>query len=498
MQAGINDNEDKIFAEDITYPDKFAVLNRLVLRDLNNYRDLSGQNFFSLFSKRDIANYLKRPERHERELRRAVRFIYNASSHFRRIIQYFVGLTDLSYIVEAYKIDPKRASERIVRNNYRRVVNTLSSMSIKTQFPKILTVVLREDVFYGTMWVTPDDIVIQQLPSEFCAISSVEGKVCNVSFNFIYFDRYPYRINNYPPEFKEKYDQYRNGRFLNPWIELDSPTSFAIKCNTDILRYAIPPFIGVLRDIYELEDYKKLKLAKTALDNYAMLVMNLPLTDEGEWGIDYNKAMGFYGNLDKVTPDEIGTVLSPMKIDKISFERSRDNDKDTITNAERNLFTAAGVSSLLFNSDSPSANALLLSIKVDQTFTYGIVKSIQDVINRYIQAQSYGKNFKVNFLDVSTFNRKEVGEAYLKAATYGLPTICAYAASQGIGQAELDSMSYLEGTVLGLQDMFRQIVSSTQVSADEINSNPQGAPEKDPSELTDSGEQSSEQKDNWG
>ena len=38
-------------------------------------------------------------------------------------------------------------------------------MSIKTQFPKILTVCLREDTFYGTMWVTNDNITIQQLPS---------------------------------------------------------------------------------------------------------------------------------------------------------------------------------------------------------------------------------------------------------------------------------------------------------------------------------------------
>ena len=66
--------------------------------------------------------------------------------------------------------------------------------------------------------------------------------------------------------------------------------------------------------------------------------------------------------------------------------------------------------------------------------TYGIVKSIEDMVNRYIQSLPYGKNFRVNFLDVSPFNRKEVGDAYLKAASYGLPTISAYAASQGIGQ----------------------------------------------------------------
>ena len=141
----------------------------------------------------------------------------------------------------------------------------------------------------------------------------------------------------------------------------------------------------------------------------------------------------------------------------------------------------------------------MLSIRADQAITYGIVKSIEDVINRYIQSFNFGKNFHVNFLDVSPFNRKEVGDAYLKAASYGLPTVSAYAASQGIGQAELDAMSFLEGHVLKLQDMFRPLRSSTQMTSSELDEEKQpGRPEKDMGELTDSGEQSQEDKDDWG
>lgn len=477
---------------------KFALLNKLITRDLNNYRN---KPTFSLFTKDDITKYLSNPYVYEKQLRKAVIYIYGASPHFRRLIQYFVGLSDLSYIVEPYRIDPKKANARIVNNNYRRVLNMLSSMSIKTQFPKILTVCLREDVFYGTTWVTADNITIQQLPSDYCQISSVEGNVPNVTFDFSYFDVHSSLLDYYPPEFRTKYGQYRNNR-ISRWIELDSPYSFAIKVNTDILDYAIPPFAGILREIYELEDYRQLKLTKTALENYAMLAMKLPMQDDGSWGIDLDKAKEFWRNLDAVLPEEVGSVLTPMPIDKISFERTHTGDTDTIADAEQNLFTAAGVSSLLFNNDKASANALLLSIKADQSITFGIVKSIEDAVNRIIQEQSYGKNFKVNFLDVSPFNRKEVGDAYLKAATYGLPTISAYAASQGIGQAELDCMSFLEGTVLKLPDLFRPIQSSTQMSAADLESKAAtdegGAPTKEVGELSDSGEQSSEDKDDWG
>lgn len=478
--------------------EKFAVLNRLITRDLNSN---TSTPTFSLYSKDDITTYLSNPYTYEKQLRRAVTYIYGASPHFRRLIQYFVGLSDLCYIVEPYRIDPKRANLRTVNNNYRKVLNMLTSMSIKTQCPKILTVVLREDTFYGTLWVTNDNITIQQLPSEYCSISSIEGNVLNVTFDFSYFDSHSNMLQYYPPEFTTKYNTYRNQR-MSKWIELDSPTSFAIKCNTDILDYSIPPFAGILREIYDIEGYKQLKLAKTALENYAMLSMTLPVNEDGDWGIDLDKAKDFWRNLDAVLPEEVGSVLTPMPLHKISFERSNAGDTNTIADAEQNLFTAAGVSSLLFNNEKASANALLLSIKADQSITYGIVKSIEDVINRFIQSQSYGKNFRINFLDVSPYNRKEVGDAYLKSASYGLPTISMYAASQGLGQAELDSMSFLETQVLGLQDLFRPIQNSAQMSGSDLDNNAAtddgGAPTKDIGELTDSGEQSSEQKDDWG
>lgn len=491
-QRGTEKNKDADFSGYIGISERFAILNRLITRDLNNNRNTPT---FSLYTKDDITKYLSNPYKYEKQLRRAVIYIYGASPHFRRLIQYFVGLSDLSYIVEPYKIDPKKANVKTTNSNYRKVLNLLSSMSIKTQFPKILTVCLREDVFYGTAWITNDSVTIQQLPSDYCQISSVEGNVPNVTFDFSYFDTHNNLLAYYPAEFRTKYNKYKTNRTVR-WIELDAPNSFAIKCNNDILDYAIPPFAGILREIYELEDYRQLKLTKTALENYAMLAMKLPMEEDGSWGIDLDKAKEFWRNLDAVLPEEVGSVLTPMPIDKISFERTHTGDTDTISDAEQNLFTAAGVSSLLFNNEKASANALLLSIKADQSITYGIVKSIEDAVNRIVQAQSYGKNFTVNFLDVSPFNRKEVGDAYLKAASYGLPTISAYAASQGIGQAELDGMSFLEGQVLRLQDMFRPIQSSTQMSSSDLDSNAAtdegGAPTKSVGEITESGEQNQE------
>ena len=477
----------------IRITDKFATINKLITRDLNN--NVSTPTF-SLYSKDDITTYLSNPYTYEKQLRGAVTYIYGASSHFRRLIQYFAGLTDLSYIVSPYKIDPKSVNGKTLGRNYRKVLNTLSSMDIKTQFPKILTVCLREDTFYGTLWVTNDKITVQQLPSDYCSISTIEGNVANVTFDFSYFDSRGGLLNFYPKEFSTKYAIYQKKR-TNRWIELDSPTSFAIKCNNDILDYAIPPFAGILREIYEIEDYKQLKVTKTSLENYAMIVMSLGIDNEGNWQIDLDRAKEFWRNLDAVLPDEIGSILTPMPVTKIGFEKANTASADTVSEAEQHMFSAAGVSSLLFNNEKASANALSLSIKADQAITYGIVKSIEDMVNRFIQSQGYGKNFKVNFLDVSPFNRKEVGDMYLKAAQYGLPTVTMYAASQGLGQAELDSMNFLENDILEIKKLFIPLQSSsTQSGSASAESKGAtdvgGAPPKEDDQLSESGIQNRE------
>ena len=149
-----------------------------------------------------------------------------------------------------------------------------------------------------------------------------------------------------------------------------------------------------------------------------------------------------------------------------------------------------------------SANALLVSIKADQAITFSIVQSIEAVMNRYIQAQSFGKTFRIEFLDVSPYNEKEISDEYLKGCQYGAPMISRYCSSIGVKQDELETMNYLEVDVLQLPDKFKPLVNSAQVSTTSTDTdNAGGRPRKDDTELTDSGAQSREdgvEDGDWG
>ncbi len=178
-------------------PQRFAAINKMIMRDLNNQRESPS---FYLYNKDKIAQFLKNPYKYEKQLRHAVIYMYGASSHFRRLIQYFVSLSDLAYVVSPFKIDTSTANKKTVYRNYRRVLNLLASMDVKNSFEKILTVCFREDVFYGTIRETTDSTIIQQLPSDYCAISTVEDNVLNVTFDFSYFSSRSEYLDLYPEE----------------------------------------------------------------------------------------------------------------------------------------------------------------------------------------------------------------------------------------------------------------------------------------------------------
>ena len=107
------------------------------------------------------------------------------------------------------------------------------------------------------------------------------------------------------------------------------------------------------------------------------------------------------------------------------------------------------------------------------------------------RSQSYGKNFKVTFLNCSMYNSKELGDSYLKACQYGLPMVSYYCASQGLSQSDMDCMNFLEDEVLDIKSRFIPLQSSNTQSSKST-----GEPGRDKipiEELSPSGEESREE-----
>ena len=455
----------------------FSTLAKIMYRDLNNSTKTES---FSKYTKDQIATYIKDPVANERQLRDAIRMMYNISPHFWRLVQYMAQLCDLYYVVSQISFgDDENADDSLEK--YQKTSAFLAGSDIKVQTERILTTCFREDVCYCTTWVTKDGMSFQILDPNYCKIASYEKNCWNVAYDFSYFDMYGEELKLFPKEFQTKYNQYQKDT-TNKWIELDSPYSFAIKVNDD-LTYVLPPFVGILRAIYDIEDYKDLSLTSAEKEIYSLLVMKLGVNNNGEWLLDFSKAKEFWENLDSVLPANFGSVLTPMDIDKITFEPTASAQRDKVAESEQHLWDAAGVSSLIFSGSSTSSRALEISGMADESLTWGVVKRIGVAINRILQKQSFAKNYRMIFLPCGRYTRDSYQKSLVGVLQYGPPVITPLMATMGLEPLYAMGLNHIESNVLKLNERFTPLQSSNTMS-----SKGTGRPESD--NVSDEGERS--------
>ena len=464
---------DQLYA--LRNPAWFAGATKLIYKDLNNS---TRSDTFYQYTKDQIATFIQDPSTNEQQLRAAVVNLYHASSHFRRLIKYFAGLTNWSYVVSPINVSEQTDVAKL-KEDYQKTVELLSGTNIRSQGAEAITVALREDSYFATAIISNDNVIsLQQLDSNYCKIASSEDNVFNVSFDFSYFDTSPDDLQLYPKEFTTKYRKYQSDS-QNKWIELDSPTSFAIKCNSDFPTYSVPPFVGVLREVYDLEDYKALKLSKTELENYAVLVLENEKKD-GKWTLPLTQAVEFANNLGNAVPEQVGVIATPMKVDKIDFENSGTAESDKITESEKHLWASAGVSGQVFSSESNSSRALELSIMADQALTWEIANRFSLAINRILHAQSFGANFSMVLMDVSRYNQKDMMSTLTSTTQYGFPTRSLVLAVAGVEPVYMTGLNYLETQILDFPNTFIPLRSSNTASSGTV-----GAPTLDDSDASD-------------
>ena len=468
---------------------KYANLAGIKLRDLENNKDYNPT--YRKYTKSQIISYLENPASYEQQLRQMSQYLFNISNYYRRLIQYFAGMSTFSYIVVPYGVDySKNVNLNKFRKGYYAVTNQLEKMNIRHEFSRALMVAFRDDIYY--VWETNDSYTFQQLDADYCKISSIEDGVYNFAFNFGYFDSNKERLPNFPPEFTTMYNAYKADNKLK-WQELPSENSVCLKVNEQSY-VPVPPFVSLFSALADIEDYRAISKDASEVNNYKALCLEIPTGGDGTFLIDYDLCKEFYDMMCNVLPENIGAFMSPMKVTDWNFEKSGAvSGTDEVAAAENSMWQQAGVNKILFGGgEDPSSSTLNLSTINDQMIVFMMMRQIERWINRKLKSVSSSVKFKINILDVTYFNRVEMHNQYLKDGQYGLPVRSAIMATAGYSPSDLENLSYLENTVLELNKNEVPLTSSnTQSAADNEGGRPTNKSEGLP--LTDSGENSQEQ-----
>ena len=482
---------------------QFARLKNAIVQDL--YRGNKENSYiYKKYPKHKFLSWMDRPKWHERELRELSCYLYDASSHYRRLVDYFANILYYNYIIIPTNLSYEKngINKKKYIKNYLKIVNLADKYNFERICRKMIKIAIRDGVFFGLCYESENSFFIQKFNSNYARIAEVEGGSFVYKMDLNYFSNKEYLLDSYGEEIKNAYYSYKGIKNIKPpnkskrWFA--PPNGICIKVDETDQVHSLPLFMGLLDSIYDIEDYKLLKKAKTENDNYIALAMKIPTDGDGVPLLDDKLTQKYYQQAAINLSDGIGLIMSPFDIKSFKFSDNQNSNTTSVIDAENEFWYASGVSPLIFGSTkATSSNALTLSVKPDEQIAYDLLLQIQNYFNNKIKKMDLPYGFKIKFSNQSIFNSKEIVDTYSKAATYGVSGAkLGYAQALGMSPSDVIGMSYLEDDILKVgKEMFvRPLISSNTLSSGKVDDESVGRPTNDSKNLplTDKGEESKE------
>ena len=161
---------------------------------------------------------------------------------------------------------------------------------------------------------------------------------------------------------------------------------------------------------------------------------------------------------------------------------SRNNLQDAI----QNLFDNTGFSKLIF-SGADNSTALSYSVLNDSTKLFGLYRQFEKIINKKLK-EKFGGKWLIDILNMTEFSKKDTIDQLLKLASASVPVKTKLCASVGMTPMEVMGADILENNILNLSESWKPLsISSTQSGDSES-----GRPQKDDSDISESGQQTRE------
>lgn len=439
---------------------------------------------YSTPTKDSIEDYLRSPSSNEKNLRDSSIYLYQINTRYRNLLNYYSEIPCWVYVISPVNYNPEKAKRDNFKKQYNKVCNILESMGVVKTMREIVVTALREGAYYGCIWGgNGDSFILQKLDPDNCYIVSIsDGGVFQFKYDMSKIKETDIETY-YPPAFKEMYQAYKDTG--EKYQLVPAEISVCFKADPSVVDYSIPVFAGTMPTLFQIENIKSLTEAAAEQSNYKLLAGTIPVDDEGVPLIDYGMAMQYYNHIVNNVGDRIGVAISPFELKSYSFEQNSTAAQiDAIARASENYFSEAGTSALLHGATNDTSGVTKLSIKVDESFAFGLMYQCEQIINRFLKLLPGTIKFKIHFLDVSIFNRDEKIEQYHSSMNYGIGKL-EYCAVMGIRQHDLLGENCIENEILAINDLFVPMRTASTQSSDDVAN---GRPQLDDGEITEGGE----------
>ena len=422
-----------------------------------------------------------------KELRRISNLFYNLSGMYQRVCDYFAYLYRYDWYVVPEVYDDGVKEEKILKD-FSKILNYLDNSYLKKMCGDIALEVIKNGCYYGYIVDSPDGLVLQQLPVDFCRSRYYVGTNPAIEFNMRFFDTIPnvaYRmkvLKLFPEEFAKGYMLYKQGKLVDTedtsrpfgtcmtnsgWYLLDpnNTVKFNFK-NSDV-----PIFVNSIPAMLDLDAAQDLDRRKQMQKLLKIIVQKLPMDKNGDLIFDVDEARDIHNNAVEMLKRAIGVDVLTTFTDVDSIDLSDKNttaSQDDLEKVERTVYNNLGISKNIFNTDGNLS--LEKSILNDESTVRNLLLQFNMFMDRVIKKKNINikkYNFKIYFLETTQYNYQALSKLYKEQTQLGyskmLPQI-----ALGHSQSFILNTAHFENEVLHLSEIMIPPLMSSTLSSEDI------------------------------
>ena len=419
-------------------------------------------------------------------LREISNYFYKMSGIYQRVCNYAATMYRYDWYVVPEIVDENIKNEKILTEFYK-ILTYLDNSYVAKTCGDIALSVIRNGAYYGYLIKNSNNIILQELPINYCRNRFNKGNLPVVEFNMKFFDHaFPdtaYRmqvLNMFPDEFKKGYVAYKSGKLIpvgktvfdrdSGWWALDpqNTVKFSLS-NGNNGGIDLPLFVNAIPEILDLDAAQDLDRRKQMQKLLKIIIQKLPMDKNGDLVFDVDEARDIHNTAVQMLKRAVGVDVLTTFADIDSVDMSDKNTtatQDDLEKVERSVFNALGVSQNLFNTEGNLS--LEKSILEDEGSLRSLLLQFEIFFDRIVRSHSTKKySFRLYMLETTQYNYKEMSKTYKDQAALGyskmLPQI-----ALGHSQSSILNSAYFENKILNLNEIMIPPMQSSSVKMEDI------------------------------
>ena len=448
-----------------------SAFHRLLTHDLCVNTSVIDTGCIGDVSLKDVELALKYPKRGWKILIRASQELMRVSPHYFRMNNLYSNMALFCWWIDLYDVKENVQIDK-VKKSYSTLAAKLENMNLKHEFSKIMKVIPHQDIYCGLVFENQSDFFFQQIDYNICELYQIQDGLYNFRIDLTGIDAT--NLSAYPDYVQRAWldlrDGNKNANVDGKWYKPSADKQIALKLNSQ-WTFPYPILIGLIKDILDLEVYKKLKLQSARTDNYKAIAVEVPIDESSvDKPLLTPDTLSIFADINRESmTDDIGLIHTlGSSATPISFKDSS-NTRNNVGDSVDEIYNSAGITKELYNGSS-SGTAVTFSIENDSGFVYGLYRQFERWTNRFIKLRKYNKaSFKFFFylLDVTIFNRDNVSKRYKEAVSLGATVIDKWLATLDITPSRTLGSFITHKDIFDFQNNFIPLKSSFNSSEDE-------------------------------